>query len=184
MATHSSILAGHKSLVGYSAWSCKDWTRLNTHTHTHTPDEKQNSVQEDRTNFSKLYRNQEDGKGLFLALEWEFWREQSTEPVLSHRGTSCGRTHPSATLVCMPGCWQQVFQLVGICLLAIFFLHSFDFIFCFSEINPYFFCNKKSDAGNFIGREIKVSHIEFTGPYEANGKENKSMLGMWLVKSP
>lgn len=141
-------------------------------------------MQEDRTNFSKLYRNQEDGKGLFLALEWEFWREQSTEPVLSHRGTSCGRTHPSATLVCMPGCWQQVFQLVGICLLAIFFLHSFDFIFCFSEINPYFFCNKKSDAGNFIGREIKVSHIEFTGPYEANGKENKSMLGMWLVKSP
>ena len=65
-----------------------------------------------------------------------------------------------------------------------FFLHSFDFIFCLSEINPYFFCNKKSDAGNFIGREIKVSHIEFTGPYEANGKENKSMLGMWLVKSP
>ena len=63
-------------------------------------------------------------------------------------------------------------------------LYSFDFIFCFSEINPYFFYNKKSNTGNFIGREIKVSHIKFAGPYEANRKKNKSMLGMWLVKLP
>lgn len=68
--------------------------------------------------------------------------------------------------------------------LVCLFLYSFDFIFCFSEINPYYFCNKQSNIGNFIGREIKVSHIAFTGAYEANRKKNKSMLGMWLVKSP
>ena len=28
-----------------------------THTHTHTPDEKWDIVQEDKTNFSKLYKN-------------------------------------------------------------------------------------------------------------------------------
>ena len=96
-----------------------------THTHTHTPDEKWDIVQEDKTNFSKLYKNQEDGKGLFLALKWELWREQSIEPVLSHRSTSCGRTRLSATLVSMPRCWQRAFQLVGIRSLAFFFFLIF-----------------------------------------------------------
>ena len=116
-------------------------------------------MQEDRTNFSKLYKNQEDGKGLLLAWEWELRREQSAEPVLSHRRDSAEspqRFPRQNTLASHLGEHAKVLA-AGVSIsgdrLVCLFLYSFDFIFCFSEINPYYFCNKQSNIGNFIGRE-------------------------------
>lgn len=39
-----------------------------------------------------------------------------------------------------------------------FYIHVIFFYFC--EISPCCFYNKENNTKNFIGREIKVSHIE------------------------
>lgn len=105
------------------------------------------------------------------------WREKSIEEVLSQRITSWGPPRSAGQGVGSRRLNQREYACLP-------FSYSFDFIFCFSEINPYYFRNKKNNIGNFIGREIKVTHIELTSLYEANQKKNKPMPGIWLVKSP
>lgn len=81
----------------------------------------------------------------------------------------CGRIYPSP----IKGLYYQ--GVGNSCLLIheICFLDFYTFVtvfFYFSEISPNYFCNKKNNIGNFIGREIKVNHIALTSLYEANLK--------------